>query len=165
MREFKNGEIQVLVATTVLEVGIDVPNATVMVIEHADRFGLAQLHQLRGRIGRGEHESLCVLVSDPTTDEAKARIEAVVESNDGFVIAEKDLEIRGPGHFFGRHQHGLNELRVVNPVKQIDVLELARKEVQGLVEKDPYLKDQEHLRLREVIQKRYPNYLRDVEAG
>ena len=109
-------------------VGVDVANASVMVVEHAERFGLAQLHQLRGRIGRGEHDSHCLLLADPVTAEATERLKAVVSTNDGFKIAQHDLEIRGPGRFFGRHQHGLNELKVANPLTQLEILELARKE-------------------------------------
>ncbi len=165
MARFKKKEIDILIATTVLEVGIDVPNANVMVIEHADRFGLAQLHQLRGRIGRGAEDALCLLISDPTTDEAKQRLDAIVSTQDGFEIAEKDLMIRGPGQFFGRHQHGLNELKVANPMSQLDMLQLARQEALKLTELDPHLKTSENQSLRRVVEKRYPNYLEMVTAG
>ncbi len=165
MKKFKAKEINMLVATTVLEVGVDVPNANVMVVEHAERFGLSQLHQLRGRVGRGEDDALCLLIGNQDTAEGKARIEAIVSTSDGFKIAEKDLMIRGPGRYFGRHQHGLNELKFADPIKQIDILELARQEAQDVVEQDPHLKkDQNHI-IREVIQKRYPTYLAMVEAG
>ncbi|MBF0484440.1 MAG: ATP-dependent DNA helicase RecG [Candidatus Omnitrophica bacterium] len=165
MIDFKSGKIHVLVATTVLEVGIDVPNANVMVIEHAERFGLAQLHQLRGRIGRGKQDALCVLVSDPTTPDGQKRLHAILSTTNGFKIAEEDLLIRGPGHFFGRHQHGLNELKVVNPLSQMDVLELARKEAFELTNQDPVLAKAENHRTKEIIKKRYPNYLLMVAAG
>jgi ATP-dependent DNA helicase RecG len=167
MADFKNGEIQLLVATTVLEVGVDVPNASVMVIEHAQRFGLAQLHQLRGRIGRGGRDGLCLLIADDSDngDDARERLEAVVSTSDGFILAQRDLEIRGPGRFFGRHQHGLNELKIVNPARQMDVLELARSEAKSLVQLDPGLREAEHQNLREVIERRYPAYLDNLAAG
>ncbi len=165
MEDFKNGQIDILVATTVLEVGIDVPNATVMVIEHAERFGLAQLHQLRGRIGRGKEDSLCILVADPTTQDAQARLKAVLSTHDGFKIAEQDLLIRGPGEFFGRHQHGLNELKIANPVTQMDILQEARQEAVSLTKKDPQLSARENIVIKELIEKRYPNYLAMVTSG
>ena len=165
MRAFVNKEIDILVATTVIEVGVDVPNASVMVIEHAERFGLAQLHQLRGRIGRGETDGLCVLIADPQTSESDERLKAICSTDNGFEIAQRDLEIRGPGRFFGRHQHGLNELKVANPLTQLDLLELARKEALALVEVDPKLAQNANKRIKEIIQKRYPTYLRDVKAG
>ncbi len=165
MRQFKNHELDILVATTILEVGIDVANANVMVIEHAERFGLSQLHQMRGRIGRGPKDAVCILISDPTTEEAKARLQAIIQTTDGFKIAEHDLKIRGPGHYFGRHQHGLNELRVANPVTQMAVLEQARKEAVALTHTDPQLKAPQHRLVKATIQKRYPQYLEMVWAG
>src|SRR5205085_6715902 len=107
MTQFRDGKIDVLIATTVIEVGIDVPNATVMLIDNADRFGLSQLHQLRGRVGRGPNPSYCLLISDAPTENAEARLAAMVKTGDGFEIAEMDLQLRGPGHFFGTRQHGL----------------------------------------------------------
>ncbi|MBF0122666.1 MAG: ATP-dependent DNA helicase RecG [Candidatus Omnitrophica bacterium] len=163
MEKFQNHEFDILVTTTVLEVGIDVPNANVMVIEHAERFGLSQLHQLRGRIGRSEKNAICILLGDPQTEEGKKRIEAVVKTGNGFKISEEDLKIRGPGQYFGRHQHGLNELKVVNPLTQMDVLEAARKEAVALVNADPQLTT--HHLIRTTIHKRYPEYLERVLAG
>src|SRR5260370_27106873 len=129
MRRFVSGEIQILVSTTVIEVGVDVPNASVMVVEHADRFGLSQLHQLRGRVGRGAEQSFCVLlVSDKQTDVARERLGIMEETNDGFKIAEKDLEIRGPGEVMGTRQAGLPEFRISNLVRDLDILQSARKE-------------------------------------
>ena len=126
MRRFAAGEIHVLVSTTVVEVGVDVPNATVMVVEHAERFGLAQLHQLRGRIGRGAHASTCVLLYDtPWSDEAKARLSAMAESEDGFLLAERDLALRGPGDVFGTRQSGVPLLRAGDPIRDADLLEQA----------------------------------------
>ena len=165
MQAFLNKEINILVATTVIEVGVDVTNASVMVIEHAERFGLAQLHQLRGRIGRGETAGLCVLIADPQTSESDERLKAICSTDNGFEIAQHDLEIRGPGRFFGRHQHGLNELKVANPLTQLDILELARKEAMSLIEGDPKLVQDSNRRIKGIIQKRYPTYLKDVKAG
>lgn len=163
MAAFKRHEIDILITTTVLEVGIDVPNANVMVIEHAERFGLSQLHQLRGRIGRSEKSAVCILLGEAVTQEGEDRLSAIVKTTNGFTIAEEDLKIRGPGQYFGRHQHGLNELKVVNPLTQMDVLEAARKEAVGVVEKDPKLAD--HAVIKDTILKRYPEYLERILAG
>lgn len=163
MDKFQKHELDILVTTTVLEVGIDVPNANVMVIEHAERFGLSQLHQLRGRIGRSEKSAVCILLGDPQTEDGKRRIEALVKTSNGFKIAEQDLEIRGPGQYFGRHQHGLNELKVVNPLTQLHVLEAARKEAIEIVKQDTSLKT--YQLVRDTIHKRYPEYLERVLAG
>ncbi len=165
MEKFKTRQIDVLVATTVLEVGIDVPNANIMVVEHAERFGLAQLHQLRGRIGRGANDAWCFLIADPTTPDALARLRAVLSTTDGFKIAEEDLRIRGPGEFFGRRQHGLNELKNANPATQLDILGLARQEAIELTKSDARLQKPQNAYIRQIIQKRYPAYLVNVEAG
>jgi len=165
MNKFNDHKIDILVATTVLEVGVDVPNASVMVIEHAERFGLAQLHQLRGRIGRGEHGGECYLIAEPQTQEGQLRMKAILKTTDGFKIAQADLEIRGPGRFFGRHQHGLNELKIANPATQLDILELARKEALSLTKIDPKLAQKGNHRIIQIIRERYPTYLKDVEAG
>ncbi len=134
MGAFSRGEIQVLVSTTVIEVGVDVPNATVMVIEHAERFGLAQLHQLRGRVGRGAASSTCVLLAYGRLSEvARARLDVMVSTEDGFAIAEKDLEIRGPGDFFGTRQWGMPTFRVAHLIRDRDLLERARTEAFRLV--------------------------------
>ncbi|CAN5888830.1 ATP-dependent DNA helicase RecG [soil metagenome] len=139
MASFRAGELDVLVATTVIEVGIDVPNATVMVIEDAHRFGLSQLHQLRGRVGRGRHRGTCVLISDPTTEEGEARVEAMVATTDGFELANTDLEIRGQGTVFGMRQSGMTDLRLADILRDIDLLVAARREAFALVEDDPDL--------------------------
>ncbi len=133
MRAFYSGEVQVLVATTVIEVGVNVPNATVMAVEGADRFGLAQLHQLRGRIGRGEHQSYCILLSDNQSPETKERLEIMAKVQDGFVLAEKDLELRGPGQFFGTRQHGIPDLKIADILKDTGVLLEARQAAQSTV--------------------------------
>jgi ATP-dependent DNA helicase RecG len=143
MGRFRDGEIDVLVATTVIEVGIDVPNATVMVIEDADRFGLSQLHQLRGRVGRphpdGQLPAYCVLVAEPTTTEGEERIAAMVATNDGFRIAEEDLRIRGQGTVFGARQSGMTDLKLADLLRDLDTLVTARKEALALVANDPDL--------------------------
>jgi len=129
MRLFQQGKIQILVSTTVIEVGVDVPNAAVMVIEHAERFGLAQLHQLRGRIGRGAAKSFCILMTGgKVSEEAERRLDEMVRTNDGFKIAELDLEMRGPGEFFGTRQAGLPSFQVASLIRDRDLLELAKKE-------------------------------------
>jgi ATP-dependent DNA helicase RecG len=134
MRMFQKGELQILVATTVVEVGVDVPNATVMVIEHAERFGLAQLHQLRGRIGRGAAKSFCILMTGgKVTEEGERRLDAMVRTNDGFQIAELDLELRGPGEFFGTRQAGMPSFRVANLIRDRQLLELAKREAAAVM--------------------------------
>ena len=133
MERFKKGETKILVSTTVIEVGVDVPNATVMVIEQAERFGLAQLHQLRGRVGRGAAQSYCILITERMSDTAKERIRTLVEFNDGFLIAEMDLKLRGPGEFFGTKQSGLPSLRVANILRDKEILEAARREALNFV--------------------------------
>ncbi len=136
---FRAGEIDALVATTVIEVGVDVPNASIMVIEHADRFGLAQLHQLRGRVGRSTQRSLCVLIAEPLTDEARARLETLAGTNDGFQIAEKDLEIRGPGELFGARQSGLAPFLVAELPRDLALLRMARRDAKAWIEENPTL--------------------------
>jgi len=157
MERFKKGEIKILVSTTVIEVGVDVPNATVMVIEQAERFGLAQLHQLRGRVGRGAAQSYCILITERMGDQAKERIRTLVDSNDGFLIAEMDLKLRGPGEFFGTKQSGLPSLRVANILRDKEILEAARREALDFVSHPP---SEEELRravayIRDHWQRRY----------
>ncbi|HSJ35278.1 MAG TPA: ATP-dependent DNA helicase RecG [Acidimicrobiia bacterium] len=139
MAAFRAGEIDVLVSTTVIEVGIDIPNATVTVIEDADRFGLSQLHQLRGRVGRGSHPGTCVLLADPATAEGEARIKAMMRTNDGFELANEDLRIRGQGTVFGMRQSGMTDLRLADILRDVHLLEIARREAFALVERDPDL--------------------------
>lgn len=165
MKDFKKGKTKVLVATIVIEVGIDIPNASVMLIENAERFGLSQLHQLRGRIGRGEHESYCILLADPKTDEAAQRLKAIEGTLDGFQIAEADLNIRGPGEFFGTKQHGLPEIKFGNIVKDFDIMELARKEAFSLVAKDPDLKEEHHMLLKQALISRFKGRLDLARVG
>jgi ATP-dependent DNA helicase RecG len=148
MRAFYSGETDILVSTSVIEVGVDVPNSTVMVIEGANRFGLAQLHQFRGRVGRGEYQSYCLLVSDAVSVDAEERLQALEQTNDGFQLAEKDLELRGPGEFFGRRQSGMPELKLAS-LLDLQLLELARHEAQVLFTEDPELEQDGHQALRE----------------
>ena len=148
MQAFRNGNIDVLVATTVIEVGVDVPNATVMVIEHADRFGLAQLHQLRGRVGRGSLPGVCALIASPTTEDATQRLNAIVETTDGFKIAERDLEIRGPGELFGSKQSGIAPFKVARLPRDFALLRLAREVASEWIKRDPSLEDSPLLKAR-----------------
>lgn len=139
MKSFVSGEISILVSTTVIEVGVNVPNASVMVVENAERFGLAQLHQLRGRVGRGEHQSYCVLFNQSASKIAKARMKVMSETNDGFIISEKDLELRGPGEFFGTRQHGVPELGIANLYKDMEILKQAQESAKRMIETDSSL--------------------------
>jgi ATP-dependent DNA helicase RecG len=141
MQRFKEGRTHILVSTTVIEVGVDVPNATVMVVEQAERFGLAQLHQLRGRVGRGGAQSYCILVTEKMNDAARERIRTLVESTDGFYISEMDLKLRGPGEFFGTKQSGLPSLRVANILRDADILEIARREAVDFIARPPTEED------------------------
>ena len=151
MRSFANGEIQLLVATTVIEVGIDVPNATVMLIEDADRFGLSQLHQLRGRIGRGSGKSDCILITDSQNDETIRRLDVIKNSNDGFYIADRDFELRGPGDFLGSRQHGIPQMKIADIFADKNVLFKAKKEAELLLKYDPKLKFAENKELRQEV--------------
>ncbi|MBQ9686870.1 MAG: ATP-dependent DNA helicase RecG [Oscillospiraceae bacterium] len=145
------GEIDILVATTVIEVGVDVPNAALIIVENAERFGLSQLHQLRGRVGRGQHKSYCVLVSDNDGEENKARLSIMTKTNDGFKISEEDLRLRGPGDFFGSRQHGLPEMHVADLGADVNVLQKAQQEANLLLASDPALSLPEHAALRESV--------------
>lgn len=166
MQAFREGTLQILVSTTVIEVGIDVPNATVMMIEHAERFGLAQLHQLRGRVGRGAAQSLCLLVrSDQCGEDGRRRLEVMVKSNDGFEIAEADLEIRGPGEFLGTRQAGLPDFRVANLLRDGRILEEARQEAFRLVDENDILNDPEFADLRKELHSRWGSRLELASLG
>ena len=145
MSEFRAGEIDVLVATTVIEVGIDIPNATVMVIEDADRFGLSQLHQLRGRVGRGRHRGLCLLIADPATEDGEERLAAMAATTDGFVLAQEDLRIRGQGTVFGARQSGVADLKLADLLRDLDLLTAARNDAFAIVDRDPGLADHPEL--------------------
>lgn len=152
MARFKANEIQVLISTTVIEVGVDVPNSTIMIIENAERFGLAQLHQLRGRVGRGKFKSYCILKYDSRSDVVRQRMEIMQKSNDGFVISEKDLELRGPGDFFGTKQHGIPEFKVANLFVDVPILKVAQSIANTINEDDPELKLPENRMLLKKIE-------------
>jgi len=151
MQRFKSGEIDVLISTTVIEVGVDVPNATVMLIENAERFGLSQLHQLRGRVGRGEHKSYCILVSDAKSDNSRERMKIMTKSDDGFEISAKDLELRGSGEFFGTRQHGIPELKIANLFSDIEILKNVQLLCDKILSKDPTLSGDEFIYLKSRI--------------
>jgi ATP-dependent DNA helicase RecG len=157
MERFVRGEISILVSTTVVEVGVDVPNATVMVIEHAENFGLSQLHQLRGRVGRGSQQSYCVLLTTDLNPVAQERINTMVRTPDGFEIAETDLRLRGPGEFFGTKQSGLPAFRVANQVRDREALEVARSEATAYIENPPSAEELKTLvdYIRQKWQRRY----------
>lgn len=151
MERFKEGKIQILISTTVIEVGVDVPNSNIMVIENAERFGLAQLHQLRGRVGRGEYQSYCILKYQGNSEVIRERMKVMTQTNDGFVISEKDLELRGSGEFFGTKQHGIPEFKIANLFEDMPML----KEVQALAEKvleeDEKLEKEENKKLKKIV--------------
>ena len=165
MEGFRRGQIHVLVSTVVIEVGVDIPNATVMMVEHAERFGLAQLHQLRGRIGRGAEQSYCLLLADPRTEEAARRIGVMCETTDGFRIAEEDLRLRGPGEFFGTRQHGMPDLAIGNIVDDYDMLRLARKEAFAWIKGDPALESEASQPIRRALKRRFAEAIRLIEVG
>ena len=165
MREFVQGGVNILVSTTVIEVGVNVPNATVMVVENAERFGLAQLHQLRGRVGRGEHQSYCILYNESKSEISRERMEVMQKTNDGFVISEKDLELRGPGEFFGTRQHGIPDLKIANLYRDLEILKTAQKAAREILEKDRPLAREEHRALKEHILQRFGAKLKDLSLN
>ncbi len=155
MLDFKDGKYDILISTTVIEVGIDVPNATAMVIQNAERFGLSTLHQLRGRVGRGKDPSLCILVGQPKAERAKKRFDIILKSQNGFKIAEEDLKIRGPGEIFGVSQHGIPPLKIADFNSDLPILKEAQKAAQAVIEKDPDLAETSHAKLREHLRKHF----------
>ena len=165
MDDFRKGKIHCLVSTVLIEVGIDVPNATIMVIEGADRFGLAQLHQLRGRIARSSSRAYCLLVAQTENETAKSRLEIMERSNDGFEIAEHDLKLRGPGELLSARQHGLPDLKIANIIDDFDLLQLARKDAFELVETDPTLSSPQHKNIRAELRRRFADSLVLVDVG
>ncbi len=162
MLDFNNCEIDLLVSTTVIEVGVNVPNANIMVIENAERFGLAQLHQLRGRVGRGEFQSYCVLVNNSRSKIAKERMEIMEKSSDGFIISEKDLEIRGPGEFFGIRQHGIPDLKIANIFTDIDILKTAQNFAKDIINDDPILEFEEHIKIKKKIIRLFEGKMNEI---
>jgi ATP-dependent DNA helicase RecG len=165
MELFRAGMWDVLVSTTVIEVGVDVPNATVMLIEDAERFGLSQLHLLRGRVGRGEHKSTCVLLGDPKTDDGKARLQVMTKTTDGFLIAEQDLALRGPGEFYGTRQSGLPDFRLANIIADVDAIQVAREAAFELVQSDPHLQHADHQKLKRAIHRFWGDKLALVQVS
>jgi ATP-dependent DNA helicase RecG len=166
MRRFRDREIGVLVATTVVEVGIDIPNATVMVVEHAERFGLSQLHQLRGRVGRGNAPGYCLLVNRaPGSAVAEQRLRVMAREHDGFKIAEADLVLRGPGEFLGTHQSGLGDFRLANLARDARLLLAARKEAQAWLEQDPELRSKQSAAIKEILLHRWGQRLELGSVG
>ncbi|MEE9601951.1 MAG: helicase-related protein, partial [Thermoguttaceae bacterium] len=165
MDDFRSGKIQVLVCTSVVEVGVDVPNATLMTIESGQQFGLAQLHQLRGRISRGSFPGFCCVFADPQTSESQQRLDALISSTDGFKLAEIDFELRGPGDLFGTQQHGLPPLRIADLIGDAAVVEEARRDAQALVATDPGLAQQQHAKLRRMTLSRYGKALELGDVG
>ena len=153
MESFQRGEIQLLVSTTVVEVGVDVPNAVIMMIENAERFGLSQLHQLRGRVGRGKEQSYCILLSDSRSEETVERLKIMCKTSDGFAIAEYDLKTRGPGNFLGQEQHGLPRLRIADLVTDADTITQARESAEYILAADPTLCAPEHAALRAAVER------------
>lgn len=159
MEEFKNGNIDILISTTVIEVGVNVPNASIMVIENAERFGLAQLHQLRGRVGRGEYQSYCILKYQGNSEVIRERMKVMQSTNDGFIISEKDLELRGSGEFFGTKQHGLPEFKIANLFEDMPVLKMVQSLAIKILQEDPKLVSKKNENLRKMMKEKFQNRL------
>lgn len=157
MQKFKEGKIDILISTTVIEVGVNVPNASIMVIENAERFGLAQLHQLRGRVGRGEYQSYCILKYQGNSELIRKRMKVMQDTNDGFVISEKDLELRGSGEFFGTKQHGIPEFKIANLFEDIQVLKIVQNLCIQILQEDPLLEKEKNVKLKNMVEHKFKN--------
>jgi ATP-dependent DNA helicase RecG len=165
MNRFVDGAINILVSTTVIEVGVNVPNAAVMVVENAERFGLAQLHQLRGRVGRGEHQSYCILYNEGKSRVTRERMRVMQNTNDGFIISEKDLELRGPGEFFGTRQHGIPELKIANLYRDIEILKKAQEAAKEVLNLDRHLESEENKKLKERITEDFKEKIKELSLN
>jgi ATP-dependent DNA helicase RecG len=155
MLNFKEGKIDILISTTVIEVGVNVPNSSIMIIENAERFGLAQLHQLRGRVGRGQYQSYCILKYNSNSDVVRQRMKIMQETNDGFIIAQKDLELRGSGEFFGTKQHGLPEFKIANLFEDMNILKQVQSVALKIEAEDPELNEEKNAKLKKIVQERF----------
>ena len=155
MESFKKGDIDILISTTVIEVGVNVPNSNIMVIENSERFGLAQLHQLRGRVGRGEYQSYCILKYNSNSDVVRQRMKVMTSTNDGFVISEKDLELRGSGEFFGTRQHGIPEFKIANLFEDIGMLKSVQSVAMQIIEEDPKLEMEKNKVLKRMVDSKF----------
>lgn len=162
MLSFKKGNIDILISTTVIEVGVNVPNSNIMAIYNSERFGLAQLHQLRGRVGRGEYQSYCILINYSQNKIARERMRILQQSSDGFTISEKDLELRGPGEFFGTRQHGIPELKIANLFTDIKILQIVQKEAMEIIKTDPNLERKEHKKIKVQIKKMFKDFKNEL---
>lgn len=165
MKRFISGETDILVSTTVIEVGVNVPNAALMVIENAERFGLSQLHQLRGRVGRSGYQSYCILFNDSKSELARERMKVMTETTDGFVISEKDLELRGPGDFFGTRQHGIPELKIANLYKDMEVLKKAQEAAEILIRDDRLLEAEENRLLGQAVSEKFSGVMNTISMN
>lgn len=159
MEQFKRGDIDILISTTVIEVGVNVPNSSIMVIENSERFGLAQLHQLRGRVGRGEYKSYCILKYQGNSEVIRQRMKVMQDTNDGFIISEKDLELRGTGEFFGTKQHGLPEFKIANLFEDMPILKMVQSLAIRIIQEDPSLKNLQNERCRKMVKEKFGNRL------
>lgn len=159
MEEFKNGNIDILISTTVIEVGVNVPNASIMIIQNAERFGLAQLHQLRGRVGRGEYKSYCILKYQGNSEIIRQRMNVMQSTNDGFVISEKDLELRGSGEFFGTKQHGIPEFKIANLFEDMPMLKMVQSLALKIIQDDPNLDKEKNAKCKKMVEEKFQNRL------